>query len=137
MATATATSRVMLVDEHPAVTAGVEQLITSEDDLDVTGVTSDARSALLLASELRPDVAVVDLHLPDRNGLFLIHELVHGGLVGAAVLYTAFLDDTTKLGALLAGGAGAVSKGARGNDLLDDIRGAARGRRWHPVISLQ
>ena len=136
MATATATSRVMLIDEHPAVTAGVEQLITSEDDLDVAGVASDARAALLLASELRPDVAVVDLHLPDRNGLLVAHELVHDELAGAAIIYTAFLDDMTKLGALIAGAAGAISKGARGNDLLDDIRAAARGRTWIPPISL-
>jgi DNA-binding NarL/FixJ family response regulator len=126
----------MLVDEHPAVTTGVEQLIAGEPGLDVAGVAPDARAAVLMASDLRPDVAVVDLHLPDRNGLLLTHQLVHDELVGSAVVYTAFLDDATRLGALLAGASGAVSKGERGSDLLDDIRAAARGRTWIPLISL-
>jgi DNA-binding NarL/FixJ family response regulator len=135
MATAIATHRILLIDDHPAVSAGVERLLSDEADFEIVGVATAAGAARRLAAALSPTAAVVDMHLPGASGLVLVHDLVHQGLTRSAVVYTAFLDDLVALGALIAGANAAVSKGVLGADLVDAVRAAARGHVEIPRVS--
>jgi two-component system, NarL family, response regulator DevR len=134
-ATATATQRILLVDDHPAVSQGVERLLGDEPDLEVAAVATTGRAARRLAAALRPDVAVVDMQLPGANGVLLMHDLLAERVVRAGVVYTAFADDRVALGALVAGASAAVSKGELGSDLVDAVRAAARGHVVVPRVS--
>src|SRR5215218_2117720 len=68
---ATGTARVVIVDDHHAVRAGLRAVLQAEPGLDPVGVTGTAREALALVDDLRPDVVVLDYHLPDEHGLSL------------------------------------------------------------------
>jgi DNA-binding NarL/FixJ family response regulator len=135
MELATATHRILLVDDHAAVTAGVERLLGAEPDFEIAGIASNERMALRLAAEVRPDVAVVDMQLPGANGLLLVQRMLGERLARAAVVYTAFRDDTVALAALIAGASDTVSKGDLGNELVDAVRAAAEGHTVVPRLS--
>jgi DNA-binding NarL/FixJ family response regulator len=135
MATVTATHRILLVDDHPAVTTGVERLFAEEPDLDVVAVATQTGAARRLAEALQPAVVIVDMHLPGANGVLLAHDLLAERAARAAVIYTAFSDDLVGLAALIAGANATVSKGALGSDLVDAVRAAADGRVDIPTVS--
>lgn len=130
------TYRVVVVEDHPVVSAGVERLLDAEPDLEVAGVAIGCAEATPLAESLRPDTAVVDMHLPDGNGIRLTQELLDRKLTRSVVVYTAFVDDLVSLSALIAGAAAVVSKGGLGDELVDAVRAAARGARVRPKISI-
>jgi DNA-binding NarL/FixJ family response regulator len=134
-AIAGAIRRILLVDDHPAVSQGVERLLEDEADFEVAAVATTGRAARRLAAALRPDVAVVDMQLPGVNGVLLTHDLLAERVVRAAVVYTAFADDRVRLGALVAGASAAVSKGELGSELVDAVRAAARGSVALPRVS--
>ena len=71
MTTVAATLRVLAVDDHPAVRAGLSSLFAAEDGLELVGGAATVREAVTLSEELRPDVVVLDVHLPDGDGLGL------------------------------------------------------------------
>ena len=130
------TYRIVVVEDHPAVTAGVERLIDAEPDLDVAGVAVGYAEAAHLADRLRPDTAIVDMNLPDGSGIRLTQELLVRKLAGSVVVYTAFADDLVVLAALVAGASTVVSKGSLGYELVDAVRQAARGGRAQPKVSI-
>jgi two-component system, NarL family, response regulator DevR len=130
------THRVVVVEDHPAVSAGVERLLGAEPDLEVAGVAIGYAEATPLAESLRPDTTIVDMHLPDGNGIRLTQELLERKLTGSVVVYTAFADDAVSLAALVAGAAAIVSKGGLGNELVDAVRTAARGGSVRPRITV-
>jgi DNA-binding NarL/FixJ family response regulator len=130
------TIRVLVVDDHAVVRAGIRALVSCEDDLEVVDEASEAGQALVLAKQHAPDVAMVDLSLPGPQGVELI------GHIRAAVPRTRVLVLSMHTGralvraALAAGAHGYVVKGAGLDDLAVAIRTVARGDRFlDPAIS--
>lgn len=120
------TVRVFLVDDHEVVRRGVADLLEAEPDLEVVGEAGSAAEALARIPALRPDVAVLDVRLPDGDGVSVCRELRSSTDV-ACLMLTSFDDDEALFDAILAGAAGYVLKQVRGSDLLSAIRTVAAG----------
>jgi two-component system response regulator DevR len=118
---------VFLVDDHEIVRRGVRELLEAESDLVVVGEASGVVEALARIPAARPQVAVLDVRLPDGNGVALCRELrdLVPGL--ACLMLTSFADDEALLDAVLAGAAGYVLKDVRGNALVEGIRTVSAG----------
>jgi DNA-binding NarL/FixJ family response regulator len=119
--------RVFLVDDHEVVRRGVRELLEAEDDLEVVGEASSVDEALARVPATRPDVAVLDVRLPDGNGVALCRELRDVLPDLACLMLTSFADDQALLDAVLAGASGYVLKDVRGTDLIAGIRTVAGG----------
>src|SRR3954464_4802610 len=119
--------RVFLLDDHEVVRRGVRELVDAEADLHVVGAAATAADALAVAPALRPDVAVLDVRLPDGDGIEVCREL-RGRLphLGCLML-TSYADDEALVAAVMAGAAGYVLKQIRGQDLVGAIRTVAGG----------
>ncbi len=119
--------RVFLVDDHEIVRRGVADLINAEKDLEVVGEASTARSAVGRIAATLPDVAVLDVRLPDGNGIDLCRDIRSAYPQVNCLMLTAYDDDEASYTAVLAGAAGYVLKDIKGQGLLDSIRRVARG----------
>lgn len=120
-------TRVFLLDDHEVVRRGLKELIDAEDDLDVVGEASTAGMALAGIAEHSPDVAVLDVRLPDGNGVEVCREVrARDPRIGCLML-TSFSDDEALFDAIMAGAAGYLLKDVRGQDLVDAIRRVASG----------
>jgi DNA-binding NarL/FixJ family response regulator len=120
-------TRVFLVDDHEIVRRGVADLINAERDLEVVGEASTMRQALARVPAVMPDVAVLDVRLPDGSGIDLCREIRSRHPEVACLMLTAYDDDEASRTAVLAGAAGYVLKDIRGQGLLDSIRRVSRG----------
>ncbi|HAP78016.1 MAG TPA: DNA-binding response regulator [Acidimicrobiaceae bacterium] len=124
---ATQPIQVFLLDDHEIVRRGVRELLEAEPDLQVVGEASTAEEALARIPAVRPDVAVLDVRLPDGSGVEVCRE-VRSQIPGlACLMLTSFSDDDALFEAIMAGAAGYVLKQIRGNDLVTAIRRVARG----------
>jgi two-component system response regulator DevR len=137
MTTATATLRVLAVDDHPAVRAGLASLLAAEPDLEHVGGVRNAREAAEACERLEPDVAVVDVQLPDGDGLALCLRLQDLPRPPAVLLYTAFADDRMAVAAVVAGARGLLGKSADPDALAGAVRAVARGDTILPPPSPQ
>jgi DNA-binding NarL/FixJ family response regulator len=118
--------RVFLVDDHEVVRRGVADLLGAEPDLEVVGEAGTCAEALARVPELAPDVVVLDVRLPDGDGVTVCRELrAHTDV--ACLMLTSFDDDEALFDAILAGAAGYVLKQVRGTDLVAAIRTVAAG----------
>ncbi len=119
--------RVFLLDDHEVVRRGLKELIDGEDDLDVVGEAGSAGMALAGIAKLAPDVAVLDVRLPDGNGVEVCREVRARDPKIAVLMLTSFSDDEALFDAIMAGAAGYILKDIRGNDLISAIRSVAAG----------
>ena len=120
--------RVYLIDDHPVVREGFARTIGDEPDLEVVGAAATAAEALLGADDARPDVVLVDLNLPDRDGPELIAALLEVlPSQVRLVVVSAYDDDYRVAEALRAGAHGYLLKSSTVDELLDGIRTAANG----------
>ncbi|MEV4577506.1 response regulator transcription factor [Nonomuraea jabiensis] len=120
--------RVFLVDDHEVVRRGVAALLESEDDIEVIGEAGTAESAIARIVALKPDVAVLDVRLPDGTGVDVCRE-VRSRVPGlACLMLTSFGDDDALFGAVMAGAAGYVLKQIHGSDLVGAVRTVALGQ---------
>lgn len=119
--------RVFLVDDHEIVRRGVAELIEAESDLRVVGDAGSVAEALVRIPLSRPQVAVLDVRLPDGNGVELCRELRDAIPALGCLMLTSFADDQAMLDAVLAGAGGYVLKNIRGNDFVTAIRTVAAG----------
>lgn len=127
---------IFLVDDHEIVRRGVADLINAEMDLEVVGEASTAKQALARIGATLPQVAVLDVRLPDGNGIDLCRELRSAYPEVAVLILTAYDDDEASYTAVLAGAAGYVLKDIRGQGLLTSIRRVAAGERLiAPAVS--
>ncbi|MEU8632820.1 response regulator transcription factor [Amycolatopsis sp. NPDC048633] len=118
---------VFLVDDHELVRRGVAELIDDEADLTVVGQASSVAEAMARVPALRPDVAVLDVRLPDGNGVELCREL-RAALPGLrCLMLTSFTDEDSMVDAVLAGAEGYVIKDVKGLQLVDAIRRVGSG----------
>ncbi len=119
--------RIFLVDDHEVVRRGVRDLLDAEDDFEVVGEAGTVAEALARIHAVSPDVAVLDVRLPDGSGVELCRELrsSHPGI--ACLMLTSFDDDEALFEAIVAGAAGYVLKQVKGNDIVDAIRKVGAG----------
>ncbi|MCC5949652.1 MAG: response regulator transcription factor [Nitriliruptoraceae bacterium] len=119
--------RVFLLDDHEVVRRGLKELIDAEDDIEVVGEAGTAGMALAGIGAKEPDVAVLDIRLPDGNGVEVCREVRARNPKIACLMLTSFGDDEALFNAIMAGAAGYLLKDIRGNDLIDAIRRVAAG----------
>jgi DNA-binding NarL/FixJ family response regulator len=120
-------TRVFLLDDHEVVRRGVRELIEAEDDLVVAGEAGTAEEALRRIPATSPDVAVLDVRLPDGDGIEVCREIRSAHPEIACLMLTSFADDEAVYASVMAGAAGYVLKQVRGSDLIDGIRRVAAG----------
>lgn len=120
--------RVFLLDDHEIVRRGVKDLLENEADISVIGEAGTAASALARIPALRPDVAVLDVRLPDGDGVSVCREIRSRMPEVACLMLTSFGDDEALFDAIMAGAAGYVLKQIRGTDLVGAVRTVAAGR---------
>ena len=120
--------RVFLVDDHEVVRRGVAELIDEEPDLEVVGEASSVAQALARVPALRPDVVVLDVRLPDGNGVELCRELRSRMPALNCLMLTSFTDEQAMMDAVLAGAGGYVIKDIKGMELVSAIRTVGDGR---------
>jgi two-component system response regulator DevR len=118
---------VYLVDDHEVVRRGVRELLENEDDIAVVGEAGTEREALEQIPRIHPDVVLLDVRLPDGDGIEICREIRSSMPDIACLMLTSFADDEAFLGAVIAGAAGYVLKQIRGNDLVASVRRAANG----------
>ena len=121
------TIRVLVVDDHPVVRAGLVGLLAGEADLEVVGEASDGGEAVTQAEALRPDVVLMDLRMPGTDGVTATGRVVAGPSGARVVVLTTYETDADILRAVEAGATGYLLKDSRREDLVEAIRGAARG----------
>ncbi len=119
--------RVFLLDDHEIVRRGVRELLESADDLEVVGEAGTAAEALQRAPATSPDVAILDVRLPDGSGIEVCRELRSSMPDLKCLMLTSFNDDEALFDAVMAGAAGYVLKEVRGSDLIESVRRAATG----------
>jgi DNA-binding NarL/FixJ family response regulator len=126
--------RLLVVDDHPAVRAGLRDMLNDEADFDVVAVTATAEQGIELAERERIDVAVVDYQLRGRNGLWLSRKLKRLPEPPAVVIYSAYADGVLRAAAVVAQADAIVSKGELGHELCEAIRRAASGEPRLPAL---
>jgi DNA-binding NarL/FixJ family response regulator len=119
---------VFLVDDHEIVRRGVRDLLESQPDIVVVGEAGTAEAALADIPALRPDVAVLDVRLPDGDGVSVCREIRSQVPEVGCLMLTSFGDDEALFDAIMAGAAGYVLKQIRGTDLIGAIRAVASGQ---------
>jgi DNA-binding NarL/FixJ family response regulator len=120
--------RVLLADDHMIVREGIKMLLAAESDLEVVGEAENGVEAIEMAARLRPDVAVVDISMPELNGIEAIRRMKQALPQVHALALTMHADDAYVFQVLKAGGSGYVLKRSAANDLVEAIRAARRGR---------
>jgi DNA-binding NarL/FixJ family response regulator len=120
--------RVFLVDDHVVVRRGVAELLNAESDLTVVGEAGTVTEALTRLPAVRPDVAVLDVRLPDGDGVTLCRELRSREPDLRCLMLTSFADDDALVDAVMAGASGYVLKQIRGTDLVGAVRTVASGQ---------
>jgi DNA-binding NarL/FixJ family response regulator len=119
---------VFLLDDHEIVRKGVRDLLEAEPDIVVVGEAGTAASALGRIPAVRPDVAVLDVRLPDGDGVSVCREIRSRMPEVACLMLTSFGDDEALFDAIMAGAAGYVLKQIRGSDLVGAVRTVAAGQ---------
>ena len=127
--------RVAVIDDHHAIRLGLQTALESEPGLEPVGSAATASEAEVLLYRTRPDVVLVDYHLPGTDGLTLCRRIKSQPPTPGVVIYSAFADPAMTVPAIVAGVDAIVHKGGQTRDLFDAIRRAARGETMLPDVS--
>ncbi len=119
--------RILLADDHQVLRSGLRALLNMEPDFDVVGEASDGVEAVKLAETLRPNVIVMDVSMPEMDGLKAAEEIQSLGLKSKIVMLTVHADEQYLFQTLKAGASGYVHKSSADSELIDAIRTANRG----------
>ncbi len=119
--------RVFICDDHEVVRRGIRDLLEASGEIEVVGEASTVTEALARIPPTRPQVAVLDVQLPDGSGVEVCREIRSNHPEIACLMLTSFAEDEALFGAIMAGAAGYVLKQVRGNDLIESIRRVAGG----------
>ncbi|CAL9488960.1 DNA-binding transcriptional activator DevR_DosR [Streptomyces sp. enrichment culture] len=120
--------KVFLLDDHEVVRRGVHELLSGEGDIEIVGEAGSAADALVRIPATRPDVAVLDVRLPDGSGVEVCREVRSQDEHVKCLMLTSFADDEALFDAIMAGASGYVLKAIRGSELLGAVRDVAAGR---------
>lgn len=119
--------RVLIVDDHPVVRDGVRGLLTGEEDIEVVGEATNGKEAVRKAVAMSPHVVLMDLRMPQMNGVDAIRAMEERGVTAHVLVLTTFDTDQDVLAAIEAGATGYLLKDAPHEDLVRAVRAAARG----------
>jgi DNA-binding NarL/FixJ family response regulator len=128
--------RVLVVDDHLIVRKGIRALLGTEPDMEVVGEAADGREAVVAAARLRPDVILMDLVMPEVDGIAAIQQIVAGGPAARILVLTSFDADDKVFPAIRAGALGYTLKNAGPAELAHAIRQVYRGEAsLHPTVA--
>ncbi len=119
--------RVLVVDDHPVLRNGLEQLVAGADDMQVVGTAADGAAALDRVRETAPDVVLMDLQMPEVDGVTATRSILAETTGTQVLVLTSFSDGERIVAALDAGAVGYLLKDADPDDVLDGIRAVSRG----------
>ena len=128
--------RVLLADDHTLMRRGLRLIVEQQPDLVVVGEAEDGRQAVALSASLKPDVAVLDIGMPNLNGIEAAKQITDGESGAAVVILSMHADETYILRALKAGARGYLLKDSAESDLVRAIRSVAEGKSFFsPAVS--
>ncbi len=128
--------RVLLADDHAVVREGLRTYLQMEAHIEVVAEASSGREAVALANDLRPQVVIMDLQMPDMDGVAATQAIKDGIPETSVVVLTSFMDDDHVLPAIRAGAAGYLLKDASATEIVRAIEEAARGEAYlHPTVA--
>ncbi len=131
----TAAIRVLIVDDHEIVREGLETLLGEEPTIEVVGQAANGHTAVSLAGQLRPDIILMDLVMPEMDGLEAIRRIRHTGAGCGIIVLTSYADDRQVREAIEAGAIGYLMKDVLRADLLEAIHNGAAGKpTLHPQV---
>lgn len=119
--------KILIADDHLIIRQGLRLILETENDFELIGEASDGNEAVSLCKKLKPDVVLMDLRMPNMDGLTAIEKLRNEQPQIAVVILTTFNEDELMLRGLQAGARGYLLKDTDRNTLFDTIRAAARG----------
>ncbi|NWF83827.1 MAG: response regulator transcription factor [Bryobacteraceae bacterium] len=122
--------RVVIADDHPIVREGLRKLLTLEDDIDVVGEAADGRELVERMDEFRPDVILLDLRMPNLDGLGALQTLAHTGQKARVIILTASEDKNEFVQAMKLGCSGIVLKQTAPDLIVKSIRKVHAGEIW-------
>ena len=137
MAAESSRIRVFLMDDHEVVRRGLADLLGMESDMEVVGEAGSKADALHRIPAARPDVAVLDVRLPDGSGVEVCRDIRSQLPEVRCLMLTSYADDEALFDAIMAGASGYVLKEIRGNDLVDAIRQVAAGKSLLDPVATQ
>jgi DNA-binding NarL/FixJ family response regulator len=121
------TIRIFVLDDHELVRTGLQTMLECEEDMEVIGQAATAQQGLEKIAALQPDVAILDVRLPDGSGIEVCREIRSLYPDIACLMLTSYADDEALFSAIMAGAAGYVLKEIGGSDLIGDIRRVSQG----------
>jgi DNA-binding NarL/FixJ family response regulator len=120
--------KVFIMDDHEVVRRGLIDLVSAEPDMEVVGEAGTAAEALARIPQTKPDIAVLDVRLPDGNGVEVCRDIRTELPDTQCLMLTSYADDEALFDAIMAGATGYVLKDIQGTDLLDALRTIASGK---------
>lgn len=128
--------KVFIVDDHPLVRQGLKAFLGTQEGIEVTGEAGDGDSAWNAINQLEPDVAVIDLHLPGKNGIELASSIKTAGLFTRIIILSSYCEDDEVIAAIDAGALSYLMKDSPPEKLVEAIRAACDGEPvLHPRIA--
>jgi DNA-binding NarL/FixJ family response regulator len=128
--------RVLIADDHPLFRDGLRAMFESEPDIELVGEAATGEEAVALAAELHPDVVLMDVQMPDLDGIEATRRLLAASSETKVLVVTMFENDSSVLAAMRAGAHGYVVKGMRSVDAIRAVRAVAGGEAiFSPVIA--
>ncbi len=119
---------VVLVDDHPLVRQGMRAVIDAQPDLEIVGEASDGSEAVVICSEVKPDVVLMDLQMPTMNGIEATKQVLAASPRTSVLVLTMYDDDAVVFEAVASGASGYLLKGSDGTDIVAAIMAAAAGQ---------
>jgi DNA-binding NarL/FixJ family response regulator len=122
--------KILIVDDHPVVADGIKHLLSSREGIEVVGTASDGAQAVRMVDELRPDITLMDIVMPQMNGIDAVREIMLRDAEARVLVLSMYSDSERVYQALQAGARGYVLKRDLSDELVDAIRQVAAGGRY-------